>query len=251
MVPADHALLRALRGEWTERVPFVPYSGTWPARLLGVGANRYLRDPALLADGAVRLAADFGADGVPLMTDPQMEAISLGCKAHWSEVGPPSVASHPLGLVPAADLAAAGRDDLPGEPFPAPPSPDDGRWPVVVEAGRRARAALDAGAAGRPVALIGMVSGPCTIAGHLRGLALYGDLATNPEAAAALFRHAGAVTAAAARIYVEAIGCDVVAINDTPAALLKQAYFDRYITPNLQPALRLIRPAGRVSALWA
>jgi len=246
MVPPDHLLLRALRGEWTEHIPFVPYNGTWPAHLLGVTADRYLRDAGLLAAGALRLAVEFGADGVSLMTDPQMEALSLGCKPRWSDTGPPSVASHPLGLLSAADLAAGPQAYLP--PLP---TAESGRWPVVVEAGRRVRENLERGDAGRPVALIGMVSGPFTIANHLRGMALFGDLSTTPEAAAALLRFAGTVTAAAARIYIEEIGCDIVAINDTPATMLKRAYFEQYVTPHLQPALRLIHQAGRVSALWA
>ncbi len=246
MVALDHPLLRALRGEWTDTVPFLPYSGMWPARLLGVTAHRYLQDATLLARGAVRLAREFGADGVPLMTDPQMEAISLGCKAHWSEVAPPSVASHPLGQV-AADRFVNGDGDM----FPPVPTGSEGRWPLVIEAGQRVRAALEGGASDRPVALVGMVSGPCTIASHLRGLALYRDIATVPAAADALFRYAGQVTAAAARIYVETIGCDVVVINDTPAAVLKRAYVDRYVVPHLQPALQVIHAAGRVSALWA
>jgi len=246
MVALDHLLLRALRGEWTATVPFLPYSGVWPARLLGVTADRYLHDATLLARGAVRLAREFGADGVPLMTDPQMEALSLGCKAHWSEVSPPSVASHPLGQVAAERFIEAD-----GDVFPPLPTGSEGRWPIVIEAGRRVRAELEGGASDRPVALIGMVSGPCTIATHLRGLALFRDVATHPAAADALFGFAGRVTAAAARIYVETIGCDVVVINDTPAAALKRTYVERYVTPHLQPALRIIHAAGRVSALWA
>lgn len=246
MVPSDHNLLRALRGAWTEHIPFLPYTGTWPARLLDVPADRYLQDPVVLANGVVRFAVTFGADGVPLMTDPQMEAISLGCKAHWSAIGPPSVASHPLGQVPAVQLAARPDDYL-----PAIPSAVTGRWPVVIEAGRRVREELEAGAAGRPVALAGVVSGPCTIAGHLRGLALFSDLANEPAAADALFQFAGRVTAAATSMYVHDIGCDVVAINDTPASMLRPEFFRTHVVPNLQPALRVIHDAGRVSSFWA
>lgn len=246
MVSDDHVLLQALRGAWTERVPFLPYTGTWPARLVEAPADRYLQDPMLLADGAVRFARTFGADGVLLMADPQMEAISLGCKAHWSAVGPPSVASHPLGQIEATRLALQPDDVL-----PAIPSAEESRWPAVVEAGRQAREALRSGAAGREVALVGMVSGPCTIAGHLRGLALFSDLAKEPAAADVLFRFAGLVTAAAAAIYVHQIGCDVVAINDTPASMLKPEYFRSYVVPNLQPALGVIHDAGKISSLWA
>jgi len=54
---------------------------------------------------------------------------------------------------------------------------------------------------------------------------------------------AGQVSALSARIYAEVTGCDIVAINDTPATMLRPTYFQEYVTPNLQPAWQ-VSPRG-------
>ena len=76
-------------------------------------------------------------------------------------------------------------------------------------------------------------------------------LAEQEDSAAQLFAYAGQVTTLSARIYAEVIGCDIVAINDTPATMLKPDYFRRYVVPNLQAAWQAIHRAGKTSSLWA
>ena len=117
----------------------------------------------------------------------------------------------------------------------------------MIAAGARAKSELER----RDVALVGLAAGPCTIAYQLRGLALFTDLFHHPESASRLFAYAGQVSAISARIYAEVIGCDVVAINDTPATMLRPNYFQQYVIPNLQPAWEIIHGAGRTSSFWA
>ncbi len=235
---AKELLIRALRGERVEPTPWLPHIGTHAAQLLDVSAERYLQDAELLARGAVLCSDHYRCDGIPLLDDPQMEAISLGCVPHWSEQGPPSIVSSPLYGLPPEQVVAQ-----------LPPLPDEttGRWPTVIAAGVRAKSELER----RDIALVGIAAGPCTIAYQLRGLALFTDLFHHPESAAALFAYAGQVSAISARIYAEVIGCDIVAINDTPATMLKPDYFRQYIIPNLQPAWEIIHHAGKTSSLWA
>ena len=235
---AKEPLIRALRGERVEQMPWLPHIGTHAAQLLEVSAERYLQDAELLARGAVLCAEHYRCDGIPLLDDPQMEAISLGCVAHWSEQGPPSIVSSPLyGLVPEQVVAH----------LPLLPDETTGRWPTVIAAGIEAKPALER----RDTALVGIAAGPCTIAYHLRGLTLFTDLFHHPDSAAQLFAYAGQVTALSARIYAEVIGCDIVAINDTPATMLKPDYFRHYVVPNLQAAWQAIHRAGKTSSLWA
>jgi uroporphyrinogen-III decarboxylase len=231
-------LLRALQGERVEQTPWLPHIGTLAAQLLGVSAELYLQDAGLLARGAVLCSDRYLCDGIPLLDDPQMEASSLGCVLHWSEQSPPSVISSPLYGIPPEQLVAH-----------LPPLPDEttGHWPTVIAAGKLARPELEQ----RDVALVGIVAGPCTIAYHLRGLALFTDLFRHPESAEALFAYAGQVSAISARIYAEIIGCDIVAINDTPATMLKPDYFRQYVIPHLQPAWEIIHRAGKTSSFWA
>ncbi len=231
-------LLRALHGERTERIPWLPHIGTHVAQLLGVTAERYLQDAELLARGAVLCAEKYGCDGIPLLDDPQMEAISLGCTPHWSEQGPPSIVGSPLYNLKAEQLV---------EHLPRLPDETTGRWPAVIAAGAKAKPELEQ----RDIALVGLAAGPCTIAYNLRGLALFTDLFRYPDIAAQLFAYAGEVTAISARIYAGVIGCDIVAINDTPATMLKPEYFRQFVLPNLQAAWQTISSAGKTSSFWA
>src|SRR5947208_13693943 len=231
-------LIRALRGERVEQTPWLPHSGTHAAQLLDVSAERYLQDAELLARGAILCADHYRCDGIPLLDDPQMEAIALGCVPHWSEQGPPSIVSSPLYGLPPAQVIAQ---------FPPLPEERTGRWPSGRAAGARAKPELEE----RDVALVGIAAGPCTIAYQLRGLALFTDLFRHPESAAALFAYAGQVSAISARIYAEVIGCDIVAINDTSATMLQPAYFRKYVLPNLQKSLQVIHRAGKTSSFWA
>ncbi|GAC1430663.1 MAG: hypothetical protein PVS3B3_23970 [Ktedonobacteraceae bacterium] len=231
-------LLRALHGEQVAKTPWLPHIGTHAAQLLGVSAERYLQDAELLAQGALLCADRYTCDGMPLVDDPQLEALSLGCVPHWSEQGPPSIISSPLYSLPPEQLVQH-----------LPPLPDEttGRWPTVIAAGALAKPEFER----RDIALVGLVAGPCTIAYQLRGLTLFTDFLRAPEQVAQLFAYAGQVSAISARMYAEVIGCDIVAINDTPATMLKPNYFQEYVTPNLQPALQVIHRAGKTSSLWA
>src|SRR5947209_13762028 len=178
---AKELLIRALRGERVEQTPWLPHSGTHAAQLLDVSAERYLQDAELLARGWVLCADHYRCDGIPLLDDPQMEAISLGCVPHWSEQGPPSIVSSPLYGLPPEQVVAQ-----------LPPLADEttGRWPSVIAAGARAKPELEE----RGVALVGIAAGPCTIAYQLRGLAPFTDLFRHPQSAATHFLYSGHVS---------------------------------------------------------
>src|SRR3989440_7095276 len=144
---AKELLIRALRGERVEQTPWLPHIGTHAAQLLEVSAERYLQDAELLARGAVLCADRYHCDGIPLLDDPQMEAISLGCTPHWSEQGPPSIVASPLYNVKAQQLL---------EHLPPLPAATTGRWPTVIAAGAQAKPALEQ----RAIALLGLAAGP-------------------------------------------------------------------------------------------
>ncbi len=235
---AKDLLIRALRGERVAQTQWLPHIGTHAAQLLGVSAERYLQDAELLTKGALLCADRYHCDGVPLLDDPSMEAITLGCTAHWSEQGPPSIVSSQLSMLSPEQII---------ENLPPLPNETIGRWPTVIAAGVQAKLELEQ----RDIALVGIAAGPCTIAYQLRGMKLFADLFRNPKCAAQLFAYAGQVSAISARIYAEIIGCDIVAVNDTPATMLQPAYFREYILPNVQPAWQVIHDAGKTSGFWA
>src|SRR5438045_6454398 len=152
--------IRALRGERVEQTPWLSHIGTHAAQLLDVSAERYLQNAELLARGAILCADHYRCDGIPLLDDPQMEAIALGCVPHWSEQGPPSIVSSPLSALPPAQVIAQ---------FPPLPDETTGRWPTVIAAGARAKPELEE----RDVSLVGIAAGPCTIAYPLSGVAMF------------------------------------------------------------------------------
>src|SRR5256885_14759972 len=156
---AKELLIRALRGERVEQTPWLPHIGTHAAQLLDVSAERYLQDADLLARGTILCADHYRCDGIPLLDDPQMEGIALGCVAHWSEQGPPSIVSSPLYGLPPEQVVAQ---------FPPLPDETTGRWPTVIAAGARTKPELEE----RDVALVGIAAGPSTIAFPRRGPAL-------------------------------------------------------------------------------
>ena len=235
---SKETLLRALHGERTTGVAWLPHIGTHAAQLLGVSAERYLQDADLLAGGAVACAERYTCDGIPLLDDPQMEAITLGCTPHWSEQGPPSIVASPLYNIAPEHIL---------DRLPSLPDETTGRWPTIIEAGRQVKQRLE----NLGVALVGVAAGPCTIAYQLRGLALFTDLFRAPDIAEKLFAYAGKVTTISARIYAEVIGCDIVAVNDTPATMLQPAYVARYVIPNVQASWKTIHQAGKTSSFWA
>ena len=85
----------------------------------------------------------------------------MGCDHKWWPDNPPSITGHPLDK---KTLAESGLKV---------PGPKDGRWPVIIEAGKKVKAALP------DVALYGILCGPLTLASHLRGVRIFTDVYKN------------------------------------------------------------------------
>lgn len=225
-------VIDAVKGLPTQKVPWVPYSGVHSAFLIGEPADKYLKDADLIAKGVMYAAERYKADGIPLLFDLTVEAISMGCDHKWWPDNPPSITGHPLDK---KSLKEAGLK-IPG--------PKDGRWPVIIEAGKKVRAALP------DVALYGILCGPLTLASHLRGVRIFTDVYKNKVVAKEIIDFCGEVAAEAARIYAEEIGCDVIAITDPVASQIKPETFREFVAPASQPAIRAIKKAGKVSSFF-
>jgi len=225
-------VIDAVKGLPTQKVPWVPYSGVHSAFLIKEPADKYLQNPDLMAKGVIYAAERYKADGIPLLFDLTVEAISMGCEHKWWPDNPPSITGHPLDK---QTLAESGIK-IPG--------PKEGRWPVIIEAGKKVRAALP------DVALYGILCGPLTLASHLRGVRIFTDVYKNKALAKEVIDFAGEVAGEAARIYAEEIGCDVVAITDPVASQIKPETFREFVTPATQPAIKAVKKAGKVSSFF-
>ena len=230
---AKQMLIDATFGRRTLLPPWVPYAGVHCAYLINEKADIYMKDPGLIASGIVEAARRYHADGIPLVFDLSVEAESVGCQIEFWEDNVPSVRSHPCdNLTPEeADLRL--------------PTPEDGRWPILFEAAKIAKPKL----ADLDCAMLGLMTGPLTLASHLAGVRLFTSVIKNKDYAHAVIKFAGEIGQVAARHYVD-MGCDIIAIVDPVSSQIRPETFREFVTPNCQGAVNIIRDAGLPSTFF-
>ena len=76
-------VLRALRFEEVDRVPWVPFTGVHVAKLVDSDAPALLTHADILVDAVAAASERYHADGVCSAFDLQAEAEALGCSLHW------------------------------------------------------------------------------------------------------------------------------------------------------------------------
>ena len=214
-------------------MPWVPYSGVHSAFLINEPADKYLKDPEILAKGVVNAAKRYHADGVPLLFDLSVEANAVGSDLKWWPDNVPSVVSHPCS---AKTPAEAGLEL---------PTKESGRWPVIFEAAKIAKPQLDE----LDCVMMGLLCGPLTLAAHLAGVRIFTDVYKNKAFAHQVLKFAGEVDAVSAQLYAE-MGCEIIAIVDPVASQIKPETFREFVTPNSQPAIKAIHDAGLTSSFF-
>jgi MtaA/CmuA family methyltransferase len=224
-------LIDALRGNRTLRVPWLPYAGINSAFLINETAENYLKDPNLIAKGAVETAKRYRADGIPLLFDLSVEANALGCELNWWKDNVPSVATHPC-----------SKMESPQNLGLLLPTESSGRWPVILEAGRMAKPELDK----LDCAMVGLYCGPLTLASHLAGVRIFTDVYKNPTFAHEVLQFASEVNAISARHYAE-MGCEVIGIVDPVASQIRSQTFLEFVSPYVQKGIEIIHKAGATS----
>lgn len=224
-------LIRALRGQRTARVPWLPYACINSAFLIKQNADDYLRNPDLIARGIVETAKRYKADGIPLVFDLSVDAEAAGCKINWWKDNVPSVATHPC-----------SKMETPNQLGLALPDERSGRWPVILEAGRKAKPELDR----LDCALVGLYCGPLTLASHLAGVRIFTDVYKNKAFAHEVLEFAGKVNALAAVKFAQ-LGCEVIGIVDPVASQVKSATFQEFVAPYVKKGVDIIHEAGATS----
>lgn len=224
-------LLRVLRGEKTERTPWVPFVGVHGGSLIGVDAATYLQSADHIVAGLQRARERYNPDGLPVAFDLQIEAEILGCHLAWAKETPPSVASHPL------------AEGLTLEQLPAF-STEKGRMPLVLNAARRCRQAF-----GDAVALYGLLTGPLTLGLHLRGDDLLLDMFDGDESVPRLLEFCADVAVQMVDAYLDA-GIDVIAVVDPMVSQISPEHFAQYVAPVQNRIFDHIRRRGALSSLF-
>ncbi len=179
------------------RVPFIPWVCSFAAQLEQVPVKAMLSEAGALSRGLINAQKLFGYDAIVNIFDPSLEAEACGCKVDWSEDGAlPRVVSHPLG-----DGAAIEDLDISN-------IENQGRLPVVIETTKRLNIIK-----GKDLAIIGLITGPLTLAGHLRGGNLITELNQDSEEAMKVVTLAGSIGLKLCRLYCE-LGVDVIVIAE-------------------------------------
>ncbi|MDZ7272218.1 MAG: uroporphyrinogen decarboxylase family protein, partial [candidate division KSB1 bacterium] len=222
-------ILNAIRGQKTERTPWLPFVGCHGGALVGVDAATYLRSAELIVRGVTEAIRLYRPDGVPVTFDLQVEAEALGCELQWAKENPPAVVSHVLEQRELSQLRV--------------PEEGVGRIPTVLEATRQLAQA------GHDVALFGLVTGPFTLALHLKGTAIFMEMYDRPEAVKELLQFTTQVAIRMASLYADA-GCDVIALVDPMTSQISPETFREFVSPYATRVFETIRARGLLSSFF-
>lgn len=223
-------LLATLRHENTTSVPWVPFAGVHAGKLTDTEANELLLDSGKLVKALLEVNRQYRPDGQPVVFDLQVEAEILGCDLVWVDKGPPTVASHPL----------ANDMDIPVRL----PEKSDGRLPIILDAMRAMKSAV-----GDTTALYGLITGPFTLASHLRSTELFMDMYENEDYLQALLTYTRSVNQRMAELYMEA-GMDVIAVVDPLVSQISPRHFTKYLSNPFQELFSAIANAGSHSSFF-
>lgn len=223
-------IFSALRHEETPRLPWIPFAGVHAGKLSSVSARELLTNTDKLVDALLEVNRLYLPDGQPVVFDLQIEAEILGCKLMWADNAPPSVASHPL------------EENLEIPSYL--PNRSDGRLPVILEAMRRMKAAV-----GGHTALYGLVTGPFTLASHLRGTEIFLDTVDNEDFVRSLMAYTTQVCKRMVDFYVDA-GMDVVAVVDPVVSQVSPRHFKRFLADSFTEIFDYIRARRVFSAFF-
>ena len=223
-------IFAALRHEHTDSVPWIPFAGVHAGKLKGFDARQVLSDGDKLLDSLLEVNRVYNPDGQPVIFDLQIEAEILGCELIWADKAPPSVVTHPLQT----------RMEIP-KIFP---EKKNGRLPLILQAMRDMNEQV-----GDHTALFGLVTGPLTLASHLRGTEIFMDMFDHEEYLLELLNYCAEVGRRMSELYSDA-GMHVIAVVDPVVSQISPKHFKKFLSPKFHDLFALIRQAGVFSSFF-
>ncbi len=223
-------IMRLLRKEKVDQVPWVPFAGVHAGKLKGYTAREVLQDKDKLVESLLEVKKIYQPDGMPVVFDLQIEAEILGCELLWAENNPPSVKSHPL----------AETKDIPSRV----PSKGDGRLPMILSAMKEMKEKV-----GDDTALYGLFTGPLTLASHLRGQSFFMDMAMDPEYCKNLLNYATQIAKAMCDYFIEA-GMDVISVVCPLVSQVSPKHFNALLSEPYKEVFDHIRSKGALSSFF-
>lgn len=223
-------VLHTLQHQSVQAVPWVPFAGVHVGKLKGYSAHQVLTDGDKLFDALLETNRLYSPDGQPVIFDLQVEAEILGCKLVWAEDSPPSVVSHPL----------QNSLDIPTHL----PEAGEGRLPMILDVMRRMKKTV-----GANTALYGLITGPFTLASHLRGTDIFMDMVEQPEQVENLLAYTCQVAERMAQLYLET-GMDVIAVVDPMISQISPRHFKRFMSEKFTHLFTFIRENKAYSSFF-
>ena len=224
-------VLDAIKYKEVERTPWVPFVGCHAASLIGVDCEAYFKSADHIVDGVIKAFELYQPDGLPALFDLQVEAEAMGCRLAYAKDNPPAVASHIL-----EEGRKLSELQIPTE--------QDGRFPLVLEATRRIVKEL-----GDKIAIYGLITGPFTLALHLKGTDIFYDMLDEPEEVEELMEFCKMVCINTARMYIEA-GVDIIAVVDPMTSQISPDNFEEFVAPYVTPVFDYVREQGKASSFF-
>lgn len=221
----------ALRYEEVERIPWVPFTGVHVAKLLGMDAESFLKDPDAIVKGVVTAAKRYKADGVCAIFDLQVEPEVLGCRLKWAKNNPPAVVGHVL--EEGKTLA-----DLPEF------TKDKGRIPICLEATKKIIDEI-----GEDTAVFALICGPFTLALHLAGQSFLTGMIENPKMAKELLDYCAQIAIKMSEWYLE-LGVDAIAVVDPMTSQISPRHFKRFVSPCMEPVVKAVHDMNGIITLF-
>jgi len=225
-------VLSVFKHQKTDRPPWVPFTGVHAGKLKGHDATEVLKDGNKLFESLQEVHKLYAPDGMPVVFDLQIEAEILGCELKWTKDNPPSVAKHPL----ADELKLPCKCKM--------PTPESGRLPLILDTMRKMKKEV-----GETTALYGLVTGPFTLASHLRGSDIFMDMADEPEEVIKLIEFCGEVCMKMSEMFIGA-GMDIIAVVDPLVSQISTTHFDELTAPTFKAIFDYIRAKGAFSSFF-
>jgi uroporphyrinogen decarboxylase len=225
-------ILKTLRHEKVDGIPWVPFAGVHAGILKGYTAKEILVDGDKLYEALLEVNKMYTPDGMPVMFDLQIEAEIMGCELLWAEDNPPSVVAHPY----AGDKVIPCKCKIPKK--------TDGRIPMVLDVMQRLKAEI-----GDQVALYGLICGPVTLASHIRGSEFFMDIIKDKEFAAQMVEFCAEVCIAMSNYYIEA-GMDVIAVVDPIISQISPKAIEKLFLNSFTAIFDNIRSQGVLSSFF-
>lgn len=226
-------IIGMIRGETTDRLPFMPITMMFAADQIGRPYREYVTDYRVLVDAQLVTAEKFDIDYVSCISDPAREAFDCGASVTFFEDQPPAIDESRVLLADKARLKNLQVPDLYA----------GGRMHDRL----KAAALFREQAAGRLIE--GWIEGPCAEAADLRGInTLMMDFFDDPPFVEDLMDFVVEMEIAFAKAQIEA-GVDLIGIGDAASSLVGPRLYEQFVWPRQQRLVDAIHGMGALVRL--